>query len=112
MKIVCSNSFLIFTGYDREQLNVTLLPEMAKVWPAGASTKMAAQYAQSMRSGKFSKFDYGLRENLEVYGQEEPPEYNLEMVTVPVATYWGLNDFYAPEEVIIYIWQLKNQWYL
>ena len=104
MKIVCSNSFLIFTGYDREQLNVTLLPEMAKVWPAGASTKMAAQYAQSMRSGKFSKFDYGLRENLEVYGQEEPPEYNLEMVTVPVATYWGLNDFYAPEEVKIYIW--------
>ena len=35
LKVVCSNSFLIFTGYDREQLNVTLLPEIAKVWPAG-----------------------------------------------------------------------------
>ena len=102
LKIVCSNSFLIFTGYDREQLNVTLLPEIAKIWPAGASTKMIAHYAKNARSGKFSKFDYGISENLEVYGQEEPPEYNLEMVTVPVATYRGLNDFYTPEDVRIY----------
>ena len=73
------------------------------MWPAGASTKMIAHYAKNVRSGKFSKFDYGPSENLEVYGQDEPPEYMLERVTVPVATYRGLNDFYTPEEVRINI---------
>ena len=73
-----------------------------KVSPAGASTKMVAQYAQNIKSRKFRKFDYGLRENLEVYGQEEPPEYKVEMVTVPIATYRGLSDFATPEEVRIY----------
>ena len=104
LKIICSNAVLIFGGYDKEQLNVTLLPEIAKIWPAGASTKMVAHYGKNVRSGKFSKFDFGPAENLEVYGQEEPPEYKLEKVTVPVATYRGLNDMATPEEVSIYIW--------
>ena len=69
LKIICSNAVLIFGGYDREQLNVTLLPEIAKIWPAGASTKMVAHYGKNVRSGKFSKFDFGPAENLEVYGQ-------------------------------------------
>ena len=73
-----------------------------KVSPAGASTKMVAQYAQNMKSGKFRKFDYGRRENLEVYGQEEPPKYKVELVTVPITTYRGLSDFATPEEVVIY----------
>ena len=73
-----------------------------KVSPAGASTKMVAQYAQNIKSGKFRKFDYGRRDNLEVYGQEEPPEYKVEMVSVPIATYRGLSDFATPEEVRIY----------
>ena len=63
---------------------------------------MVAQYAQNMKSGKFRKFDYGRRENLEVYGQEEPPKYKVELVTVPITTYRGLSDFATPEEVVIY----------
>ena len=98
-KIICSNAVLLFGGYDREQMNVALLPEIAKVLPAGTSTKTVAHYAKNIRSGKFSKFDFGPRENLAVYGREEPPEYKLEKVTVPVTTYWGQDDGFTAEEV-------------
>ncbi len=33
--------------------------------------------AQSIRNGTFSHFDYGAKKNLEVYGQEQPPPYDL-----------------------------------
>jgi hypothetical protein len=50
-------------------------------------------------SGKFQKFDYGRRKNLEVYGQEEPPEYDLGKVKVPAYLLYGKNDIYTTERV-------------
>lgn len=37
--------------------------------------------------GKFSKFDYGTRMNLELYGSVEPPKYNLKNIQVPTKLY-------------------------
>jgi hypothetical protein len=36
--------------------------------------------AQSIRNGTFSHFDYGAKENLEVYGQKVPPPYDLSSI--------------------------------
>lgn len=42
--------------------------------------------------GKFCAFDYGPTENLKVYGNSIPPDYNVTKITIPVAFYYGLND--------------------
>ena len=85
----CSNLLFLFGGFDRAQMNTTLLQEVVKVsvdwfmWilldiamhslptmikstPAGASTKMVAQYFQNAKVGKFQKFDFGRRRNMKV----------------------------------------------
>ena len=36
---------------------------------------------------------------MQIYGQSDPPEYKVENVKVPVATYWGANDYLASKEV-------------
>ena len=36
---------------------------------------------------------------IQVYGQSKPPEYKVENVKVPVATYWGENDYLCAKEV-------------
>ncbi len=79
--------------YFRPQMNSTLLPTILRHTPAGASTKMVVQYGQQVRSGRFAKYDYGRDTNMQVYGQLDPPEYHVENVKVPVATYWGKNDW-------------------
>ena len=86
---LCSNIMFLATGFDRAQMNTTLLQEIVKVrcshklevllcnlinslktmikyTPAGASTKMVAQYAQNARAAKFQKFDFGRRRNMKV----------------------------------------------
>ena len=59
--------------YQREVLNklnghpvVHLLPTLIQRTPAGASTKMVAQYFQNAKAGKFQKFDFGTRRNIKV----------------------------------------------
>ena len=36
---------------------------------------------------------------MQVYDQRDPPEYNVESVKVPVATYRGKNDYLTSKEV-------------
>ena len=56
----------------------------------------------------FCKFDFG-ENNLEHYGQEVPPNYDLTRVSVPVALYWSEDDWLAqPTDVQKIIIQLPN----
>ena len=50
-------------------------------------------------TGKFRKFDYGVAGNMKKYGQEQPPDYNLSNVTVPVDLYYGTNDIVSAPQV-------------
>ncbi|XP_042495386.1 triacylglycerol lipase 2-like isoform X3 [Macadamia integrifolia] len=46
--------------------------------PQATSTKTMVHLTQNVRDGTFSKFNYGSQEmNIEHYGQEKPPIYNL-----------------------------------
>ncbi|XP_047362652.1 lipase 3-like isoform X2 [Vespa velutina] len=60
---------------------------------AGASAKQVVHYSQTILSGSFRNFDYGVTQNLKIYGSTQPPKYNLEKVKVPVAVFYGENDF-------------------
>ena len=51
--------------------------------------------------GGFRKYDYGTIGNNNHYGQSTPPDYNFANVDVPVALYWGPNDWLATPEVTL-----------
>lgn len=46
-------------------------------FPSGAGCGQLAHFAQFYRTDEFRRYDYGYSENLERYGQTEPPEYDL-----------------------------------
>lgn len=78
-------------------MNVTLgfkaiLPEIVKYAPAGASTRQFIHYAQEITSGRFCRYDYGVTENVRIYGGEIPPSYEIDRITCPVAVYYARND--------------------
>jgi hypothetical protein len=68
-------------------------------FPVTTAVNDLIQFGQMYNSGKFQKFDYGRTKNLEVYGQEEPPEYDLGRVKVPAYLLYGKNDIYTTERV-------------
>ena len=55
-------------------------------------------------SGQFCARDNGPLANLKKYGQLKPPQYKLDLVKVPVATYWSRNDMLA--EPIVRLFKL------
>lgn len=46
--------------------------------PGGASIPNVQQWVQFYKTGKMSRFDYGKRKNLAIYGTEIPPEYSFD----------------------------------
>ena len=65
-------------------------------------------YAQEVNSGTFSHFDFG-EDNNAIYGQDTPPEYSLEVINVPIASYWSQNDWLAqPSDVLRFLTRIPN----
>lgn len=93
VQAICSNVLFLVMGYNVEQLNMTYLPVILGHTPAGASVRSLVHYAQGVNSGLFRQFNFGKEENLEKYGQETPPIYDVTKITAPVAFYWGENDW-------------------
>lgn len=77
----------------------TMLPIILSHTPAGASTHTVIHFAQGINAGQFREFDYGKKENMKIYEQEQPPQYNLTAVTAPVSLYWSDNDWLAVKDV-------------
>lgn len=76
-----------------------ILPEIVKYAPAGASTRQFIHYAQEISSGRFCRYDYGVTENVQVYGTEVPPVYDVNQITCPVAVYYANNDALVATQV-------------
>ncbi|RWS23934.1 hypothetical protein B4U80_06033 [Leptotrombidium deliense] len=59
----------------------------------GASVWNGVRYLQDPKS--FRHFDHGTEENIERYGTETPPEYDITKITTKVALISGTHDFLA-----------------
>jgi pimeloyl-ACP methyl ester carboxylesterase len=91
------------------QMERVRLPVLLAHTPAGASTRELTHYAQLAVSGGFGQFDFGEQTNMEKYGQATPPQYNLSLVTSPVALYYADNDKLLPVKNVMEIYrQLPN----
>ncbi|KAF2898135.1 hypothetical protein ILUMI_08040, partial [Ignelater luminosus] len=92
-QILCTNSLFAVCGFNRKQMNSTLLPVIMGHTPAGSSTKQLLHYAQEIKSGKFRQWDYGMLGNLRNYGSTTPPKYKLRDVKAPVYLHYSRNDW-------------------
>nr|CAD7418550.1 unnamed protein product [Timema poppensis]CAD7418902.1 unnamed protein product [Timema poppensis]CAD7419384.1 unnamed protein product [Timema poppensis] len=92
---VCGNIVFLFTGFDSQQLNETMLPVILGHTPAGASTRQIIHYGQEVKSGYFRQYDHGSLENVLKYGSLDPPDYDLSKVNAPVALHYSNNDWLA-----------------
>jgi lysosomal acid lipase/cholesteryl ester hydrolase len=68
-------------------------------FPTGTSIYEFEQYVQIAQSKNFQKFDYGKEKNVEIYGQSEPPTYNLSKIKLPVRLLYGEEDSLTSQEV-------------
>ncbi|XP_029171217.1 lipase 1-like [Nylanderia fulva] len=93
MQEFCVNLMFMSFGYDSEQFNYTLIPLITNHDPAGSSAKTFLHYVQAIQSGKFREYDYGSEKNLLMYNSVEAPDYDLTKITVPIALFYGKNDF-------------------
>lgn len=98
------------------------MPEIFNFFPAGAGFKQMMHFGQFMESGelkqnakilflahftktfvfilgKFQKYDYK-EDNMVMYGQPNPPEYNLSNIQVKIQAFYGSNDLVQTKEVI------------
>lgn len=69
----------------------SLFPAIATTLGGHAGVKVFTQYNQFYKTGRFGYYDYG-EQNLEVYGRETPPDYQIGKITAPVCTYFAEND--------------------
>lgn len=91
---LCSSILFVLCGYDSDQLNKTMLPTIMAHTPGGTSTYTILQYAQEIQTGQFEGFNWGTDAlNKHHHGTVKPPIYEIEKVNVPVALYFGNNDW-------------------
>lgn len=81
MMYICSNALFMFGGFDTEHLNSTRLPVYFHFTPATVSTWQVVHYLQLIKSNRFQHFDHEKLINIERYGSEQPPEYNLNRIS-------------------------------
>ncbi|KAL9693310.1 hypothetical protein quinque_012595 [Culex quinquefasciatus] len=91
---VCIQMLGVLAGPHPDGTDPNLILSYLGHIPQGASVKQVLHFAQlASNGGKFRRFDYGRRGNLQRYGRPEPPPYNLTASTAPVLIYYGLNDW-------------------
>jgi len=92
---LCMNVLFLICGFNSEQHDAHLIPEILENTPAGVSVNQMLHYGQEINSGKFRMWDYGFFGNRKHYGKSSPPDYDLKKVTAPIALHYSDNDWLA-----------------
>uniref|UniRef100_A0A1A9WSD2 Lipase n=1 Tax=Glossina brevipalpis TaxID=37001 RepID=A0A1A9WSD2_9MUSC len=97
---VCKNLYFLFIGEGYQNTNTTSLQVLIETHPAGGSSNQVTHFIQLYVSHKFRQFDWGEKKNMALYGQAEPPDYNLTKLSAPMYLYYGNKDgLCAPKDV-------------
>ena len=78
-----------FFDFNSEIDNPLRVPDKVAHDPAGAGWRNIIHFGQIIKSKKFQRYDYGKTENMQRYGQETPPEYDLSKIKVKMAIFQG-----------------------
>nr|XP_023019894.1 gastric triacylglycerol lipase-like [Leptinotarsa decemlineata] len=85
-------------GNDLEQVDVLYYRLILLLLGDSTGVDVLVHYAQILESGEFREQSFGVTSNLERYGQETPPHYNLSRIPVPVFLIAGKKDDIASAE--------------
>uniref|UniRef100_A0AC34R7J2 Uncharacterized protein n=1 Tax=Panagrolaimus sp. JU765 TaxID=591449 RepID=A0AC34R7J2_9BILA len=100
-------------GPYSKTLNQTRLEVLIAHSPDGTSLKNVYHWAQMFYAKKFQKFDYGKTQNVEFYGQEFPPKYNLSSIQTDTYLFFSDNDYLAtPQDIQTNIFQTMGPKFL
>ncbi|XP_021668172.1 triacylglycerol lipase 1-like [Hevea brasiliensis] len=80
-------------------LNSSSIVKLYTYEPHPTSAKNMAHLCQMIRQGTFSKYDYGRSENLKLYGQEKPPEFDLSLIPKSFPLWMGYGGYDAVANV-------------
>lgn len=106
---VCENLFFILCGFDQNNLNVSRTPVYTTHCPAGTSVQNMMHWAQFVRGGKLTAFDFGAAGNMKHYNQSSPPHYHVPDMKVPTALFSGGQDTLAdPKDVALLLTQVSH----
>ncbi|ODN04026.1 Lipase 3 [Orchesella cincta] len=106
---ICTNINFLYAGWDLPQSQVNQIPLFYSHTPSPTSTRTLSHIAQLINTGIFQEYDFGISQNLLVYGQPNPRKYLLERTTAPVALFYGPNDAVVnPDDVQRLASQLPN----
>ncbi|XP_003742595.1 lysosomal acid lipase/cholesteryl ester hydrolase [Galendromus occidentalis] len=89
---LCSALLRLHAGGHATQVNISRSAVYAGGFPAGSSFANFRHYTQTMYSDRFAKYDYGKEENMKIYGQSLPPEYDLSKISGKVAVFYSEGD--------------------
>eukprot|EP00301_Raphidiophrys_heterophryoidea_P024092 c7708_g1_i1.p1 GENE.c7708_g1_i1~~c7708_g1_i1.p1 ORF type:complete len:535 (+),score=180.38 c7708_g1_i1:1-1605(+) len=86
---MCSSVMWLLSGYNPNEFDDARMSVYVSHFPSGTSVQDVEHWAQSVRNydgqrSDFSHYDYGKQTNMQVYGSEVPPIYNL--TTFPAST--------------------------
>jgi lysosomal acid lipase/cholesteryl ester hydrolase len=97
---MCTNLIQMVCGKNENgtETDVKVMPVLVKFLAHAVSTKQIHHFVQLYQSGRFQQYSYGAK-NRAVYGQMNPPEYELKRVNIPVCIYAGKNDMMVAEKV-------------
>ncbi|ALC45110.1 [Drosophila busckii] len=97
---VCKNAFLIFANGGYENMNISSMQVLIETHPAGSSSNQGIHYIQSYASHEFRQYDWGIKKNRQLYGQDTPPDYDLSLISAPTYSYSSNNDaLCGPQDV-------------
>ncbi|XP_045772837.1 lipase 1-like [Maniola jurtina] len=96
-------------GSDPTELEPEFFQNLAPHYPGGSSVVSLLHYLQVGYRKTFAQYDHGSETNQKIYNSSEPPVYQLDRVTMPIALFAAANDrFSSVADVEILRKQLPN----
>lgn len=98
------NLLLSITGFSPSRYFMDRIPVYLAHIPAGTSVQNIIHFAQMVTYNDTRKYRFGSdEENIAAYGSVIPPTYDLTGIKVPVALYWGTEDWFADTDDVLSI---------
>ncbi|XP_043481797.1 uncharacterized protein LOC122510908 [Leptopilina heterotoma] len=106
---LCYFAVFSIAGIGIDEMDPQRIADQMTYFPAGCSYKQLIHYHTGQLNGAFCQYDYGPVKNLHLYNSTTPPKYPIERIKVPVAVFYGANDFLtSPGDVLHLASKLPN----
>jgi len=101
--LIANFATLTMFGINFDEMSPSRYPLIASHLLSGASLYTVGQLLQVIKTNKFGMFDWGKKTNKLLYGQNNPPDYDIRKVRSPVTLFYAKNDAIVSESSVDYL---------